>query len=435
MDLGTALAFLDDHVNLEATAGRVEGLSLDRMRALVEALGDPQRDYPVIHVTGTNGKGSTVRMATALLQAQGLSVGTYTSPHLERLNERLVWDGRAIEDDALATVIADVARAEPGIDPALGPLSYFELLTAAALRWFADLAVDVAVVEVGLLGRWDATNVVDAPVAVVTNVGRDHTDGGDAWREAIAREKAGIVEDGCTLVLGETDPALQPVFDEAGAARTWRRDVDFGCITNQLALGGRVVDLRTPGAVYDEVFLPVHGAHQGENAAVALAAGEAFLGRPASADVVEQAFADVTLPGRFEVLARSPLVVLDGAHNPDGAVTLRATLTEGFAPSGRRRFVIGLLVGRDPEEMLAGFGVTGGDDLVVCTPASPRALPASALLDAARRLGLEARRVDAVDDAMATVLGESGPDDAVVVTGSLYVVGAARTWYRSGGSR
>lgn len=433
MDLDAALAYLDAHVNLEATAGRVEGLSLERMRALVAGLGDPQADVPAVHVTGTNGKGSTVRMATALLRAQGLSVATYTSPHLEHLNERLAWDGRPVADEVLAELLADVARVEPTLDPALGPPSYFELLTAAALRWFADLAVDVAVVEVGLLGRWDATNVVDGRVAVVTNIGRDHTDGAEGWRRAIAEEKAGIVKPGSTLVLGETDPELRPVFDAAGAAEVWRRDEAFGCVTNQLALGGRVVDLRTPGASYDQVFVPAHGAHQGDNAALALAAVEAFLGRPASDEVVDEAFAGLVLPGRFEVLGHGPLVVLDGAHNPDGAVTLRETLAEGFSPQGRRRFVVGMLTGRDPAEMLTALGIAPGDDLVACTPDSPRALPAEDLVGVAAGLGLSARRIDPVDRALDAVLAEAGPEDAVVVAGSLYLVGAARAWCRRHG--
>lgn len=174
MNLHAALAYLDQHTNLEATAGRAEGLSLDRMAKLVHALGDPQGAYRVIHITGTNGKGSVARMCTALLEAAGLSVGTYTSPHLESLNERISWNGEPIDDDALAASIASVAAVEPlvGITP-----SYFEIMTAAAFTYFADVAVDVAVIEVGMLGRYDATNVVDADVAVLTNISRDHTDG------------------------------------------------------------------------------------------------------------------------------------------------------------------------------------------------------------------------------------------------------------------
>lgn len=432
MDFDAALAYLDDHVNLEATAGRVEGLSLERMQRLVAAMGSPQGDYPVVHVTGTNGKGSTARMVTALLAAHGLSVGTYTSPHLDRLNERLAWNGVAIDDDALAAVISDVARTESMID-AENPASYFELLTAAAFRWFADLAVDVAVVEVGLLGRWDATNVVDAAVAVVTNVGRDHTDGGEGWRSAVAREKAGIVKPGSRLVLGETSSDLLPIFEAVAGERLWLAHRDFGCVSNQLAVGGRWIDLRTPGASYDQLFLPVHGAHQGNNAAVAVTAVEAFLGRPPEEEVVAEALAGLSLPGRFEVLGHRPLLVVDGAHNPDGATTLAATLNEGFAPAGRRWFVIGMLSGRDPVAMLEGFGVSPDDELVVCTPDSPRAMPAATLAEVASSIGVRSRRVDRVGDALAAALDQAGPDDAVIVAGSLYVVGAARSWCRAEG--
>lgn len=432
MDIDAARAYLDDHVNLEATAGKVEGLSLERMRGLAAALGDPQSDYPVVHVTGTNGKGSTVRMVTALLQAHGLSVGAYTSPHLERLNERLAWNGTPIDDESFGAVIADVARIEPTL-AADNPVSYFEILTAAAFRWFADLAVDVAVVEVGLLGRWDATNVADGTVAVITNIGRDHTDRAEGWRGAVATEKAGIVKPGSTLILGETSPELLPIFESAGADDVWLADRDLGCTDNRLALGGRLVDLRTPSTEYDGIFLPLHGAHQGDNAALAIAATEAFFGRPIDEEVVTEAFAATTLAGRFEVLGHRPLLVLDGAHNPDGALTLADTLEEGFAPAGRRRFVIGMLAGRDPVEMLQAFGLRGDDEVIVCTPDSPRALPAADVAIAAETLGLSCRRLDAVGEALASALDGAGEEDAVIVAGSLYVVGAARAWCRADG--
>src|SRR5687768_12158713 len=209
------------------------------MRRLVEVLGDPQQTYPVIHLTGTNGKGSTARMITGLLAESGLSVGTYTSPHLQRINERIARNAEPIDDDDLATLLAHLE----GLEPVVGASnSYFELLTAAAFRWFAEIAVDVAVVEVGLLGRYDATNVCDAAVAVVTNVGYDHTDGQGDWRARIAEEKSGIVKPNSTLVLGETAPALLPIFQRAGAREIWERDRDFGCESNELAVGGRLLE-------------------------------------------------------------------------------------------------------------------------------------------------------------------------------------------------
>jgi dihydrofolate synthase/folylpolyglutamate synthase len=204
-----------------------------------------RRAYPVIHITGTNGKGSVARMCTELLlEAAGLSVGTYTSPHLEAINERISWNGEPIDDDALA---GGHRRGGRGRGPLVGITpSYFEILTAAAFTHFADVAVDVAVVEVGMLGRYDATNVVDAQVAVLTNIGHDHTDGVGEWRQAIAGEKVGIVKPGSTFVCGETDPDLRPLLEATEAAATWWRGEDFDCEQEMLALGGRAVSLRTP---------------------------------------------------------------------------------------------------------------------------------------------------------------------------------------------
>src|SRR5438128_353379 len=270
MDLAGAFAYLDDHVNLETDASaRAAAKRLDRVGRLVELMGDPQRVYPVVHLTGTNGKGSTARMLTALLVARGLSVGTYTSPHLERFNERLAWNGESISDAALVEVIEAVASIEMLVP---SPPTVFEILTAAALRWFADVAVDVAVVEVGLGGRWDATNVADAQVAVLTNVSLDHAETIGPALTDIATEKVGIVKPGATFVLAETNPSLLPIFVDTEANETWIKGTDFGCTTNLLAHEGRVVDLSTPGGTYPGVFLPVHGAYQGDNAAVALAA-------------------------------------------------------------------------------------------------------------------------------------------------------------------
>src|SRR6478736_375530 len=377
------------------------------MRRLVEVLGDPQTAYPVIHITGTNGKGSVARMVTELLRASGLSVGTYTSPHLVRINERIAWDGEAIDDDALAEAISAIAEVEPiaGITP-----SYFEILTAAAFRWFSDVAVDVAVIEVGMLGRWDATNVADGTVAVLTNVGHDHTDGVGAWREAIAEEKVGIVKPGSTFVVGEADPELRSIFAAAPAAETWLRHQDFDVDQALLALGGRSVDLRTPSGLIEEVFVPLHGAHQADNAAIALAAAEAFFGRALEEDIVREAFAAVRVPGRFEVVHREPTVVLDAAHNVDGALACAETLAEEFTLGGSLVIVAGLLRGRDPVEMLQALGATEAGFIVACSPDSPRAIRAPELAAAAERLGIVAESVSTVEDAVQRALALSSPD-------------------------
>lgn len=429
-DVDTALAWLEDHVNLEAMLAGRAAPTLERIRRLVGLMGDPQSAYPLIHLTGTNGKGSTARMIAALLAARGLSVGTYTSPDLERVNERLAWNGSPIADDALAEVLEAVAALEPLCG---GRLSRFEALTAAAYRWFADLAVDVAVVEVGLGGRWDATNVAEASVAVVTNVSVDHAEILGDTVLAIAAEKAGIVKPGSSLVLGETDGAVAGLFLDAGAARAWRRDHEFATTSNRVAHGGRLVSVRTPGAEYAEVLLPVHGAHQGDNAAAALAAVEAFFDAPLPEDVVAEAFAGLRLPGRMEVVGRHPLVVLDGAHNPAGAHAAGRTLDEEFAGVGSRRYVVGMLRGRDPRALLQALGVGPATALVVACPApSPRSLPPADVASAARSLGAEADEAPTVAEAVARATAAAAPEDLVVVTGSLYVVGAARRALASG---
>lgn len=424
MNLAAALRYLDQHTNLEATAGRAEGLSLDRMRALVGALGDPQDAYPVIHLTGTNGKGSVARMVTALLREAGLAVGTYTSPHLEHINERIAYDGEPIDDDALGAAIGAVAAVEElaGVTP-----SYFEILTAAAFVHFADVAVDVAVVEVGMLGRWDATNVAEATVAVLTNVGRDHTDGVGDWRRAIAEEKVGIVTPTSTFVCGETGDDLHDLLSAVPSERTWWRGSDFDCDQHVLALGGRAVTLRTPHGTIDDVLLPLHGEHQADNAAVALAAVEAFFDRQLEDDIVRHAFIQVTVPGRFEVVHREPTVILDAAHNLDGAERAAATLRDEFTLSGTVIYVCGFLQGRDPAEMLEALGARDAGFLIACTPDSPRAIPAPEVASAADGLGIVAEAISDVSDAVQRALALAGPDDLVLVTGSLYVVGPART--------
>ncbi|MCY3787005.1 MAG: Mur ligase family protein [bacterium] len=422
MTLHDGLAWLDRHVNLEATAGAVHGLSLDRMRSLAAVLGDPQRDFPSVHITGTNGKGSTAHLVSRLFAAQGLHAGTYTSPHVSSINERIQLAGAPAGDDALAELLGDLRRTveASGLEP-----SWFEIMTGAALRCFADAAVDVAVVEVGKLGRYDATNVVDGDVAVVTNVGEDHTDGGPGWRAAVAWEKAGIIKPGSVLVLGETDPALRGVFSESGPSRTYLQGEDFACTRNDLAVGGRLLDIAAGGR-YEDVFLGLHGRHQGHNAALALAACEAFFDAPPSAEVVAEAFGDAGLAGRMEVIGRSPLVVVDGAHNPDGASAARLALEEDFAGAARTVMVIGMMRERDPLRMFEEIGALRCELLVATTAPSPRGIPAAELARLAGEAGI---RCEAVHDPAAAVRRAkalAGSGDMVFVSGSLYVAGAAR---------
>jgi dihydrofolate synthase/folylpolyglutamate synthase len=432
---GEALAWLDAHVNLESIGvpvdvdRRATHPTLDRMHELTALLGSPQLEYPVIHLTGTNGKTSAARIAVALLVAHGISVGATTSPNLERVNERITWNGEDIDDETLAELLTVIADIEPHLSAVP---SYFEILTALAFRFFADVAVEAAVVEVGLGGRWDATNVADGRVVVVTNVSIDHVEYLGPTRTEIAAEKAGIVKEGAALVLGESDPELRPLFEGRSPGEMFVRDRDFGVTTNELALGGRVISFYTPQARYDEVFLSLHGAHQGDNAVAAITAVECFLGRALDPDLVSEVLGSVTSPGRLEVLGHEPLVLLDGAHNVAGARALAAALAEGF-PSTPRTLVVGLLREKDPSEMLEALGVLDAARLVCCRPPSPRARPPEDLADAAHELGVDRDRidvVDAVDAALERAFELTAADEQIVVTGSLYVVGAARSMLR-----
>ncbi len=440
MNPGEALAWLDAHVNLESIGvpvgvdRRTVHPTLDRMHELTQLLGSPQLEYPLIHLTGTNGKTSAARIATALLVAHGLSVGSTTSPNLERVNERITWNGDDIDDETLAELLTVIADIEPHLSAVP---SYFEILIALAFRFFADVAVEGAVVEVGVGGRWDATNVADGRVVVVTNVSIDHVEYLGPTRAEIAAEKAGIVKPGAALVLGESDPELRSLFEERNPGEMFVRDRDFGMDANELALGGRVVSFYTPRARYDDVFLALHGSHQGDNAVAAITAVESFLGRALDADLVSQVFGSVTSPGRLEVLGHQPLVLLDGAHNIAGARALAVALAEAFPPTPRT-LVVGLLREKDPGEMLEALGVTDAARLVCCRPPSPRARPPEELADAAAELGMDRDRievVDAVDEALARAFELTAADEQIVVTGSLYVVGAARSALRAARSK
>lgn len=423
------VAWLDSHTNFEVgMPPRAATPSLDRMRALCDLLGDPQRTSPVIHITGTNGKGSTARIVTELLTASGLSVGTYTSPNLARVNERITRNSEPIDDDDLSEVLDSLRHLEPLLPEGA---TRFELLTAASFTWFADVAVDVAVIEVGLGGKWDATNVVEPDVSVVTNVSFDHTEVLGPSLADIATEKAGIIKPGSRVILGVTQPDLLALFhraaEVAGATETWEMGIEFECERSAVAVGGRVLELRTPGARYEEVFLPLHGAHQGDNAACALAAAEAFFAAPLSYDVVEQGMGSVRVPGRLEVLGHSPLVLVDGAHNVGGAEALGRSLSEDFYVEGEIVAVIGLLQGRDPKSILDKMRRGGVRTVVACNAPSPRAIEATAIAEAARQLGIEAYETSTVREAVELAMAKVGTEGMLLVTGSLYVVAEARS--------
>jgi dihydrofolate synthase / folylpolyglutamate synthase len=414
---------------------------LDRITELLDLLGSPQRSYPSIHVTGTNGKTTTARMIDALLRGYGVRTGRYTSPHLESVVERIAIDGTPLDPERFAAAYDDVAPYTELVDGRHPDrVTFFELLTAMAFAAFADAPIDVAVVEVGLGGRWDATNVVNAPVAVVTSIGLDHIGILGDTVEQIAAEKAGIIHPGAVAVSSTQPPGAAAVLAARAAevgARLVREGVDFGVRSRTVALGGQMLDLDGLAGSYDGIFLPLHGAHQAGNAAVALAAVEAFFGAGAGgrggidADVVREAFAEVTSPGRLEVVRRSPTVILDGAHNPAGAAAAAAAIDEAFS-FDRLVAVVAVLGDKDVAGVLEQFAPIVSA-LVATTNGSPRALPAAELAEVARGLlgDADVHVADRLDDALelAITLAESGESlggGGVLVTGSIVTVGEAR---------
>ena len=425
MDHREALEHLHALTNYEVIprAGRIDGLSLEPMQTVMAALADPQDSYPVIHVTGTNGKGSTSRMIEALLMAMGLRVGTYTSPHLESINERIRVGGESIDDVDLASAITSVAAAA-GLLGESG-LTWFETMTAAALLHFANEAVDVVVLEVGMLGRFDATNVAHAQIAVVTNVGLDHTDGSGDWRADIAMEKAGIIEPTSVLVSGETDPDVVSLFERESPASIIERGIDFSVVDDALAVGGRLIDVRTPRGRYGEIFLNLHGHHQADNASAAIVAVEEFFDSELPADVVAEALGIVTAPGRMEIVGRNPLVMLDVAHNPPGAEVLAAALDSTF-DDARTIMVLGLLDGRDPRAVCEALGVADADLVVACTAPSRRGVSAAEVARAVGESGGTAEIVEDVTEAVDRAMSMAFPEDMVLIVGSHTVVGEAR---------
>ncbi|MCY3632892.1 MAG: Mur ligase family protein [bacterium] len=427
--LAEARAWLDGHVNLEATAGDTDGLSLAPMRQLLEALGNPQADYPAVHITGTNGKGSVAALIAALGGAWGMTVGAYTSPHVERINERMAVGGDPIGDADLAELLGHLRLVEHHLitGRASSVPSWFELVTSAALRWFADVAVDLAVVEVGKLGRYDATNVVNSKVAVITNIGRDHTDGRPGWEQEVMGEKAGIIHPESAAVLGPMAPELVAIAAQETPAEMLVAGQHFELVENRSAVGGRLVSLRTPHTRYDQVYVSLFGAHQGQNAALAIAAFEALVGQALDEPLLD-ALGGVTVPARFEVVARQPLLVIDGAHNPDGLAAAADTLADQFTVLGAVTWVVGMMGDKDPDAMLAAIDASGArcDLVVCCAPAWPRALSAADLAAAARNRGIDAEIADDVSEAVDRALALSTEEDAVVITGSLYTAGAAR---------
>ncbi|MGA5605717.1 bifunctional tetrahydrofolate synthase/dihydrofolate synthase [Streptomyces griseoincarnatus] len=415
--------------------------SVDRIAALMDVLGEPQRSYPSIHITGTNGKTSTARMIEALLGAFDLRTGRYTSPHVQSVTERISLDGAPVSAERFIETYQDVKPYVEMVDSAQEyRLSFFEVLTGMAYAAFADAPVDVAVVEVGMGGTWDATNVIDAGVAVVTPIDLDHTDRLGTTPAEIATEKAGIVKQDATVIMAQQPvDAAQVLLKKAVevGATVAREGLEFGVLDRQVAVGGQLMTLRGLGGEYTEVYLPLHGAHQAHNAAVALAAVEGFFGvgsrhaRPLDIDTVRKAFASVASPGRMEVVRRSPTVVLDAAHNPAGARAAADTIGEAFQFSNLIG-VVGASADKNVRELLEAFEPVFAE-VVVTQNSSHRAMDADALAAIAvevfgeERVQVEPRLPDALEAAI-TLAEEEGEfaGGGVLVTGSVITVGEAR---------
>ncbi|GGR76209.1 dihydrofolate synthase [Streptomyces aureoverticillatus] len=415
--------------------------SLARIAALMDVLGEPQRAYPSIHITGTNGKTSTARMVEALLGAFELRTGRYTSPHVQSITERISLDGAPLSPERFIEAYEDIKPYVEMVDAKEEfRLSFFEVLTGMAYAAFADAPVDVAVVEVGMGGTWDATNVIDASVAVVTPIDLDHTDRLGTTAAEIAAEKSGVIKPDATVILAQQPvDAAQVLLKKAVEvdATVARAGLEFGVAARQVAVGGQLLTLRGLGGEYEEVFLPLHGEHQAHNAAVALAAVEAFFGigaqhaRPLDIDTVRKAFASVASPGRLEVVRRSPTVVLDAAHNPAGARAAAAAISEVFDFS-RLIGVIGVSDDKNARGILEAFEPIFAE-VVVTQNSSHRAQDADALAGLAvevfgdDRVQVEPRLDDALEAAI-TLAEEEGEfaGGGVLVTGSVITVGEAR---------
>ncbi len=289
----------------------------------------------------------------------------------------------------------------------------------------------MAVIEVGLLGRFDATNVVDADVAVITNIGKDHTDGAGDWRQRIAEEKAGIIKPDSHVILGAPMDDLRPTFEAETHRALWVSPVDFSVEDDQIAVGGHQVIVRTPNGTTEPIFVPLYGAYQPHNLATAVAASEAFLGRSVEPEVYEAALIDIDMPGRFEIARREPTVILEGAHNPDGARVAKYTLDTEFARLGSWVLVIGFLNGKDPAEMFEAIEASDFDAVIVCEPTWSRALRAADVAEIARSLHLDVEVVPDPNQALRRALAVTSDEDLIIVAGSLYVVGEVRATARS----
>lgn len=409
---------------------------VERTRRVLELLADPQRTYRVVHVTGTNGKTSTSRIVETIVRAHGLRTGLFTSPHLERFTERIMIDGEPIADAAIADAWDEIAPFVDLVDAELAatgeaPLTFFELLTVLAFVAFADAPVDVAVVEVGMGGAWDSTNTADGDVAVFAPIDIDHADRLGSTIEAIATVKAGIIKQDAAVVSAAQDPAAGAVLRAAAAARNASLAVDgeqFALTAQRLAVGGQQISVRGLAGTYDELYLPLYGAHQGRNATLAIAAVESLIGggtQPIAPDVLADALANVTSPGRLQLIGVAPTVLADSAHNPHGAGALVAALGESF-DFDEWGVVLGVFGDKDTAGIVSTLAPAAAH-VFATAPDSERAADPEELADLAEAAGAQVSVHRDLADAAEAARAWAATSErrAVIIAGSVVLAGEA----------
>jgi dihydrofolate synthase / folylpolyglutamate synthase len=412
--------------------------TLERIQALVDALGSPQLSYPTIHIGGTNGKTTTSRMVDSLLFSMGLRTGRFTSPHLETYRERIAINGEPIDPKDLIFTYNDIAAYFDFIDSKFdNPVSFFEAVTALAFAAFAEHPIDIGIIEVGMGGEWDATNVVKADVSIITPIGLDHMEYLGNTLTEIASTKAGIIKEGGFAVLSQQEPEVAVELLRKAAevgADVAREGVEYAVISRAVAIGGQLLTIQGLKGVYDEIFIPLHGKHQASNAAAALVAVEVFFGEnELDIDAVREGFAQVKSPGRCEVIHRDPTIILDAAHNPHGSIALHQTLDSEFT-FDEIIGVVGVMGDKDARGILVNFEMFM-DSIIVTKNSSHRAMEVSDLETLAIEIfgadrvhsspNLEAAIEKALKDTIRPLSDESL---GIVVTGSVVTVGEARTY-------
>jgi dihydrofolate synthase/folylpolyglutamate synthase len=421
-----AEAFLNDRIGQGVKPG------LERIGGLLEFMGDPQKDYPSIHIAGTNGKTTASRMVQQILGAHGLATGAFTSPHLHAVEERFTLHGVTVDTHDFIDAVSDIAWFVEAYEQQVEtPVTYFEVTAALAFSIFSTAAVDVAVVEVGLGGRLDATNILDGAVAVVTGVDMDHTEFLGSTISKIAAEKVAIVKSGGTLVTGRLlDDAAEAVAErvEATGSNWISTGSDFSVMSADIAVGGWQCAIEGVFGRYEDLYLPIHGRHQVDNLATAIAASEMFLGRELDPDSLSVAVGSISAPGRIEIVDRRPLVIVDGAHNVQGFRGLARSLASEF-PAMEWQLVLGVRGERDIAELVEPLnGLIG--QVFATAPDDPVAIAPDIVATAsAAALGVETFVVPSAADAVQQATAAAGDEGGVIVAGSLYLVGEVRAEY------